>query len=248
MPPPHDLFRKLPVSFPRPTLSPFTKSISEMSLRTQILHGAIPHLPTHSFTRPALILALSQLRPAVSDPEAVIDTIFGPGGITPVRALVESWEEEGKVVMKGEGEGKGKKGLERVLGRRLQWSAGVGEHLVEVGRFFIGFYCESLGALNIHIPTGLRQPDYTTNNPFNPSPTHRPPNNPLIPPVFTTSLRSPSLSSAPHLQTSLPPIPHLLAPHHPGQPHRTACVCLAYRRRGVVPYRRPIGDYKSQAE
>lgn len=35
--------------------------------------------------------------------------------------------------MKGEGEGKGKKGLERVLGRRLQWSAGVGEHLVEVG-------------------------------------------------------------------------------------------------------------------
>ncbi|OXH23403.1 hypothetical protein J008_06077 [Cryptococcus neoformans] len=102
-----------------------------MSLRTQILHGAIPHLPTHSFTRPALILALSQLRPAVSDPEAVIDTIFGPGGITPVRALVESWEEEGKVVMKGEGEGKGKKGLERVLGRRLQWSAGVGEHLVE---------------------------------------------------------------------------------------------------------------------
>ncbi|ADV24861.1 hypothetical protein I305_02157 [Cryptococcus gattii E566] len=102
-----------------------------MSLRTQILHGAIHHLPTHSFTRPALILALSQLRPEVSDPEGVIDTLFGPGGVAPVRALVESWEEEGKAVMKGEGEGKGKKGLERVLGRRLQWSAGVGEHLVE---------------------------------------------------------------------------------------------------------------------
>ncbi|KIR63748.1 hypothetical protein I314_03154 [Cryptococcus bacillisporus CA1873] len=102
-----------------------------MSLRTQILHGAIHHLPTHSFTRPALVLALSQLRPEVSDPEGVIDTLFGPGGVAPVRALVESWEEEGKAVMKGEGEGKGKKGLERVLGRRLQWSAGVGEHLVE---------------------------------------------------------------------------------------------------------------------
>nr|KIR83605.1 hypothetical protein I308_05993 [Cryptococcus tetragattii IND107] len=102
-----------------------------MSLRTQILHGAIHHLPTHSFTRPALILALSQLRPEVSDPEGVIDTLFGPGGVAPVRALVESWEEEGKAVMKGTGEGKGKKGLERVLGRRLQWSAGVGEHLVE---------------------------------------------------------------------------------------------------------------------
>nr|KIR47741.1 hypothetical protein I312_02888 [Cryptococcus bacillisporus CA1280] len=102
-----------------------------MSLRTQILHGAIHHLPTHSFTRPALVLALSQLRPEVSDPEGVIDTLFGPGGVAPVRALVESWEEEGKAVMKGEGEGMGKKGLERVLGRRLQWSAGVGEHLVE---------------------------------------------------------------------------------------------------------------------
>ncbi|KIR75191.1 hypothetical protein I310_01469 [Cryptococcus deuterogattii CA1014] len=102
-----------------------------MSLRTQILHGAIPHLPTHSFTRPALVLALAQLRPEVSDPEGVIDTLFGPGGVTPVRALVESWEEEGKAIMKGEGEGKGKKGLERVLSRRLQWSAGVGEHLVE---------------------------------------------------------------------------------------------------------------------
>ncbi|KIR30022.1 hypothetical protein I309_00889 [Cryptococcus deuterogattii LA55] len=102
-----------------------------MSLRTQILHGAIPHLPTHSFTRPALVLALAQLRPEVSDPEGVIDTLFGPGSVTPVRALVESWEEEGKAIMKGEGEGKGKKGLERVLSRRLQWSAGVGEHLVE---------------------------------------------------------------------------------------------------------------------
>lgn len=199
----------------------------EMSLRTQILHGAIPHLPTHSFTRPALVLALAQLRPEVSDPEGVIDTLFGPGGVTPVRALVESWEEEGKAIMKGEGEGKGKKGLERVLSRRLQWSAGVGEHLVEVGLSCI----DLLRRIHSKDAIGVRQPGYTTDNALHPSPTHRPPNTPLIPPLFTTSLRSPSRSStAAHLQTSLPPVLHLLSPHHPGQPIRTACVCVAYRR------------------
>lgn len=198
-----------------------------MSLRTQILHGAIHHLPTHSFTRPALILALSQLRPEVSDPEGVIDTLFGPGGVAPVRALVESWEEEGKAVMKGEGEGKGKKGLERVLGRRLQWSAGVGEHLVEVGLSCIAV----LRIIHSKDTIGVRQSGYTTNNALHPSPTHRSPNNPLIPSLFTTCLRSPSRSStASHLQTSLSPILHLLSSHHPGQPIRTACVCVAYRR------------------
>lgn len=198
-----------------------------MSLRTQILHGAIHHLPTHSFTRPALILALSQLRPEVSDPEGVIDTLFGPGGVAPVRALVESWEEEGKAVMKGEGEGKGKKGLERVLGRRLQWSAGVGEHLVEVGLSCIAV----LRIIHSKDTIGVRQSGYTTNNALRPSPTHRSPNNPLIPSLFTTCLRSPSRSStASHLQTSLSPILHLLSSHHPGQPIRTACVCVAYRR------------------
>lgn len=198
-----------------------------MSLRTQILHGAIHHLPTHSFTRPALILALSQLRPEVSDPEGVIDTLFGPGGVAPVRALVESWEEEGKAVMKGAGEGKGKKGLERVLGRRLQWSAGVGEHLVEVGLLGIAV----LRRIHSKDTIGVRQSGYTTNNALHPSPTHRSPSNPLIPSLFTTCLHSPSrTSTASHLQTSLSPILHLLSPHHPGQPIRTACVCVAYRR------------------
>ncbi|WVQ80444.1 hypothetical protein IAT38_002549 [Cryptococcus sp. DSM 104549] len=105
-----------------------------MALRSQILTSALPLLPIHSFTRPALLSSLRSLKPEVSDPDAVLDTIFGAGQVGCGRALVERWEEVGREEMAGEGAGvvgKGVKGLEEVLSRRLEYSAVVGEHLVE---------------------------------------------------------------------------------------------------------------------
>ncbi|TYJ52371.1 hypothetical protein B9479_007027 [Cryptococcus floricola] len=102
-----------------------------MSLRAQILAKALSAIPSQSFTRPALVGSLVALKPEFPDPEAVIDTVFGPGNVVPAKALVEAWEEEGLKSMRGTGEGQGRKGLEALLARRLEYSAGVGEHLVE---------------------------------------------------------------------------------------------------------------------
>ena len=57
--------------------------------------------------------------------ESVIDTVFGNGQAAS-KALVAAWEEHGL------GEMQGKDLRERLVGR-LRFSAGVGEHLVEVG-------------------------------------------------------------------------------------------------------------------
>ncbi|WWD22323.1 hypothetical protein CI109_106814 [Kwoniella shandongensis] len=101
-----------------------------MSLRPQLLSSALTHLPVHSFTRPSLVRALRDVKPDISDPEAVIDTLFGPGSVGPTKALVERWEEEGRGVMQS-GEGREGDGLEVVLRKRLEYSSQVGEHLVE---------------------------------------------------------------------------------------------------------------------
>lgn len=110
-----------------------TTTSTTMSLRSTILHHALPLLPTHSFARQTLLTALSSTRNAPPSPhsqENVIDTLFG-GTVAPARALVDAWAEEGLKVMKPS-DGAGPSSLREVLGRRLEYSAGVGEHLVEV--------------------------------------------------------------------------------------------------------------------
>ena len=109
-----------------------------MSLRTKILHHSLPLLPTHSFTRHTLALALTSLPSSHPDHRAdltadtIIDTLFGEGVSAPGKALVEAWEKEGIERMIADD---GLRGLSGILGDRLRWSASVGEHLVEVGFF-----------------------------------------------------------------------------------------------------------------
>ncbi|WWC57852.1 uncharacterized protein I303_100387 [Kwoniella dejecticola CBS 10117] len=100
-----------------------------MALRQQILSSALPLLPTHSFTRSTLSQALRSLKPQVSNSDGVIDTIFGNGSVAPSRALVDAWQEEGLRAMSSSKETK--EDLGDVLKRRITYSAGVGEHLVE---------------------------------------------------------------------------------------------------------------------
>ncbi|WVF66384.1 hypothetical protein IAT40_001124 [Kwoniella sp. CBS 6097] len=103
-----------------------------MALRSQILNNTLPLLSTHSFTRPALVSSLRSLKPEIQNADAVIDTIFGPGSAGAVKSLVEFWEERGRSEMEGEAQESGVRvDLEDVLARRLEWSAAVGEHLVE---------------------------------------------------------------------------------------------------------------------
>ncbi|WVQ93999.1 hypothetical protein IAU59_001077 [Kwoniella sp. CBS 9459] len=103
-----------------------------MALRSQILSHTLPLLPTHSFTRSALVTSLRSLKPEINNADAVIDTVFGSGSVGPVKSLVEFWEEQGRSEMEMESSlGEGNVELEDVLARRLEWSAAVGEHLVE---------------------------------------------------------------------------------------------------------------------
>ena len=99
------------------------------SLRSTILQHAIPLIPTHSFTRQALLRSLPSLkqdhpdyRPALE--ESVVDTIFGSGQ-APAQSLTAAWEEDGLASMQG-------KDARQRLKSRLSHSAVVGEHLVEV--------------------------------------------------------------------------------------------------------------------
>ncbi|ORY31922.1 hypothetical protein BCR39DRAFT_479444 [Naematelia encephala] len=114
-----------------------------MSLRATILSHSLPHLPTHSFTRSTLVHALTALPPSHPDyrePQVVenaIDTIFGPGNVGAAKALVEAWEDAGRDDMTGK-----QGGLKEILQRRLEWSAAVGEHLVEVSCITIGSWTD----------------------------------------------------------------------------------------------------------
>ncbi|ORX33559.1 hypothetical protein BD324DRAFT_639285 [Kockovaella imperatae] len=120
-----------------------------MSLKTTILQYALPLLPKYSFTRDTLSLALQQIR-SVEQPlapsravsrdfahtsqldsigrENIIDTLFGTGTTSPAKALVESWQVEG---LKSVDSGHDRASLTERLERRLEYSSGVGEHLVE---------------------------------------------------------------------------------------------------------------------
>jgi len=109
-----------------------------MSLRTQILKHALPHVPEQSFTLRPLLNSLSNLpkdHPDRNDtitPE-VLDVIFG-SELNARRELVKAWEEEGLNDMVGFELPKGPE-LELVgdiLARRLEYSSRIGEHLVEV--------------------------------------------------------------------------------------------------------------------
>ncbi|WVO14890.1 hypothetical protein L204_102529 [Cryptococcus depauperatus] len=102
-----------------------------MTFRIQILADALMRVPSSSFTRTTLVSAVRSLRPEVSDPEGVVDTVFGSGQVGPVQDLVNAWEKVGKSMMAGVGEGKDRKGYAEILSRRLSFSSQVGEHLVE---------------------------------------------------------------------------------------------------------------------
>ena len=100
------------------------------TLRTTILRHALPLVPTHSFTRQALVNALPSLPPSHPDhrdalPESVIDTLFDAGSSAPAQALVSAWEEEGLTSLQGQH-------VRDRLRHRLSYSSQVGEHLVEV--------------------------------------------------------------------------------------------------------------------
>jgi hypothetical protein len=110
-----------------------------MALRSAILKAAIPLVPEAGFTRAALSAGLASLPSSsskVSDDagrDAVIDTLFGGAAASDApRALVQAWEEEGRAAMHGVGKGDALERLVTVLGRRLEWSASVGEHLLDV--------------------------------------------------------------------------------------------------------------------
>ena len=109
-----------------------------MSLRTQILKHALPHVPEQSFTLRPLLDSLSNLpkdHPDRNDtitPE-VLDVIFG-SELNARRELVKAWEKEGLRDMVGFEIPKGPE-LElvgEILARRLEYSSRIGEHLVEV--------------------------------------------------------------------------------------------------------------------
>lgn len=108
----------------------------EMSIRAKILTHSLPLLPTQSFTRQTLSLALSRLPSDHPDHQAepvsetVLDTVFGDGNAAS-KALVQRWEEEGVDSMLAESSSTGRI-LEARLKSRLTHSAEVGEHLVEV--------------------------------------------------------------------------------------------------------------------
>lgn len=111
-----------------------------MSLRAKILTHSLPLLPTHSFTRQTLALALSRLPSDHPDhrvepiPDSVLDTLFGDGRAAP-KALVQRWEEEGIEPMEAESGSKPSiAGLESRLRSRLTYSAGLGHYLPEVSR------------------------------------------------------------------------------------------------------------------
>ena len=101
------------------------------SLRSIILHHSLPLLPSRSFTRQTLAIALSCLPPSHPDhrstplSDSIIDTIFGNGPTAPGHALVDAWQEVGVGGMEGAS-------VRERLKSRLGYSAGVGEHLVEV--------------------------------------------------------------------------------------------------------------------
>ncbi|KAI9635983.1 uncharacterized protein MKK02DRAFT_44682 [Dioszegia hungarica] len=108
-----------------------------MSLRAKILTHSLPLLPTHSFTRQTLALALSRLPSDHPDhrvepiPDSVLDTLFGDGRAAP-KALVQRWEEEGIEPMEAESGSKPSiAGLESRLRSRLTYSAGLGHYLPE---------------------------------------------------------------------------------------------------------------------
>ncbi|BEI83733.1 hypothetical protein CcaverHIS002_0403370 [Cutaneotrichosporon cavernicola] len=109
-----------------------------MSLRSAILKATIPLIPEAGFSRAALSAGLASL-PASSSKvqddagrEAVIDTLFsGNAASDAPRALVQAWEDEGRAIMHNGVKGDALERLVTVLGRRLEWSASVGEHLLD---------------------------------------------------------------------------------------------------------------------
>ena len=118
-----------------------------MALRSSILTHALPHLPITSFTRQALLTSLSRLPTDHPDyraegiSDSVLDTLFGDGRGAE-GALVGAWADEGVREIRGDLKGEGEAGtsswkgtrarIGERLGRRLEYSARVGEHLVEV--------------------------------------------------------------------------------------------------------------------
>jgi hypothetical protein len=115
-----------------------------MSLRTNILKHAIPHLPEHSFTLQPLLISLNSLpanHPDRNDkvtPE-VLDVLFG-SELNARQELVKAWEEEGLREMVGNDLPKGSPEIEAVgeiLARRLEYSSRIGEHLVEACTLFL---------------------------------------------------------------------------------------------------------------
>lgn len=117
------------------------------ALRLRILHHALPHISEHSFTLRPLLRSLPDLPTDHADhdnavtPE-VLDVLFG-SEISARKELVQAWEQEGLRDMLGDSLGQAgqagpstKAGEMRIiaglLARRLEYSARVGEHLVEV--------------------------------------------------------------------------------------------------------------------
>lgn len=110
-----------------------------MTLSKTVLSNALAFVPRYSFTRQALLAATPQAAQA-----DLVESLFGTGE-EPARNLVREWEEQGLGAMalpatEGKGiiaRGKAQRevdfaALKSALGRRIQWSSDVGEHLVQV--------------------------------------------------------------------------------------------------------------------
>ena len=139
-----------------------------MSLRALILQHSLPLLPRHSFSRQTLSAALQSVQSGPENAETahsflesasptattrrdpigldrlddigrenVIDTLFGSGTIAPARALLDAWQDAGLSAM--ESSEHPQSDVSGRLERRLEYSAGVGEHLVEVGSGLLWF-------------------------------------------------------------------------------------------------------------
>jgi hypothetical protein len=117
-------------------------------VRQNILAYAARYLvPTHSFTRRAILDSMRHQSDPFRDPEGMLEPFFGTG-LEPEKALVREWEAQGLQRMRAAFEqpegrnvallkGKGKEvdfeALKRALAARIRWSSETaGEHLVQV--------------------------------------------------------------------------------------------------------------------
>lgn len=121
-------------------------TMATSSLRTRILHHALTHVPEHSFTLRPLINSLSSLPTSHADHDEtvsteVLDVLFG-SELNARQELVRAWETEGLKSMTNfepkQLAGSSKSNpreldtIAEVLRQRLEYSARIGEHLVEV--------------------------------------------------------------------------------------------------------------------